>query len=106
MKMTKILTPALFVQLYMESHAAGHTMRRFADRIGLTYRQAAARTRFYRKRGVQLPPFVRATQRSQRSDTLDVAALNAIVAGDQFELPVDAPVHPRRRLNGTVVIAR
>ena len=49
------VSSALFVQLWMESHAAGHTVRQFADRVGMSYRSAAARSAFYRKRGVALP---------------------------------------------------
>jgi hypothetical protein len=74
------ITPALFVQLWMESHAAGHTMRQFADRIGMKTSQTYARAFHYRKRGVQLPALARSEYRTKGKSKLDVVALNAIVA--------------------------
>lgn len=95
----KKLTPALFVQLYMESHAAGHTMRQFADRIGMLPRRAYARVRHYRRRGVQLPALAPGRKLMGRADRLDVAALNAIVADgacDALARDSQLPKSPRR----------
>jgi hypothetical protein len=83
----KKLTPDLFVRLYMESHAAGHTMRQFADRIGLSYNHAYARAHHYRKAGVQLPALANGRATPAPKPSLDVASLNAIVAD-----PAAAPV--------------
>lgn len=71
------VTPALFVQLYMESHEKGHTLRQFADRINMPYRRMSGRLYQYRKRGVKLPP-LRPAARSGR-EAIDVRALNELV---------------------------
>ena len=103
------LTPALFVQLYMESLAAGHTMRQFADRIGMPTRLAYTRACYYRKRGVRLPKLASGQHARGRRDRLDVAALNAIVADgacDALAMDSQAPHSARRNGRVPVVIAR
>ena len=97
------LTPSLFVQLYMESLAAGHTVRQFADRIGMTTGAAYNRVRHYRKRGVKLPDLAPGRPFAGRKSALDTAALNAIVA-DSVRVMDDAGLPPARR-NGRAVAA-
>lgn len=101
----KKLTPALFVQLYMESHAAGHTMREFADRIGMKYQHAYARARHYRKRGVRLPALTAGRREMATRESLDIESLNAIV-GDGRSQSVGALLNGRRVQRSPVVLAR
>ena len=95
------LTPSLFVQLYMESLAAGHTMRQFANRIGMTTGAAYNRVRHYRKRGVKLPALAEGRPFSGTKAALDTVALNAIVT-DSVRAMEDAGLPPARR-NGRAV---
>lgn len=76
--MASKVTPALFVQLYMESHKQGHTLRQFADRIQMPYRRMSARLYQYRKRGVKLPSLRPACHAGGRG-RIDVRALNELV---------------------------
>lgn len=76
MTVDKHVTPALFVQLYMESHAQGHTLKQLSERLGWDYRTTYARAYFYAKRGVKLPKL---SGLRQSGSPIDVSALNAIV---------------------------
>jgi hypothetical protein len=91
MSLDKHVTPALFVQLYMESHAQGHTMKQLAERLGWQYRVVYARAYLYTKRGVKLPKLA-GIRRS--GSPIDVSALNAIV-GQYKQRPA--------RTNGRVI---
>lgn len=86
----------LFVQLYLESVAAGHTMTEFAKRLGWTYRHAAARAQFYKKRGVDLPALADGRHKLQGREPLNVAGLNEMV--DRFLLSKQAQQFDRRRV--------
>lgn len=96
----KKVSPALFVSLYMESHAAGHTMVQFAARIGVAYLTARSRVAYYKRRGVRLPA-LRDGRGGRRCPGLAVGELNAIVESASRERG------SRSRLNGSpVVLAR
>lgn len=85
----KTITARLFVQMCMESHAAGHTLREFADRIGMPYRQAYSRYFYYRRRGVDLPALKRA-KRTLPERALEVGELNMLV-DRMLVVPADGP---------------
>lgn len=72
------ITPALFVQLYMESHAQGHTVTQFAERLGMKRDVAYSRARRYIKAGVRLPSL--RMPPPQGRVPLDVRGLNQVVA--------------------------
>ena len=81
---TRQVSAQLFVQLYLESVAAGHTMTEFAKRLGWNYRHAASRAQFYRKRGVDLPALADGRHKLKGREPLNVASLNELV--DRFLL--------------------
>lgn len=72
------ITPELFSRLYMESWKAGHTVRQFADRVEMSVNLVRSRARYYRKRGVALPP-LKAARAGRRHDAVPVDAMNRIV---------------------------
>lgn len=74
------ISPALFVQLYMESHKAGHTTAEFAERIGMPYRAAYTRARYYKRKGVRLPALRRSEKFAPGRRQLDVDGLNSLLA--------------------------
>lgn len=78
MAKTQKITPALFVQLYMESHAQGHTIAQFAERLGIPYNLAYTRARRYTRAGVRLPKLRQGKQTGRLA--LDVRGLNQVVA--------------------------
>jgi hypothetical protein len=65
----------MFIQLYMESYSAGHTVRQFAERVGLTSGNVRGRIYHYRKRGVRLPSLKSAIGPRQRP-RLNVGEIN------------------------------
>lgn len=89
------VTAQLFVQLYLESVAAGHTMTEFAKRLGWDRNQAAGRVYFYRKKGVDLPPLSDGRKTPPNRPPLNVAGLNEMV--DRFLLTQRADVQFDRR---------
>lgn len=91
------MTPVLFSKLYMESWKAGHTVRQFADRTGMTVHQVHSRLRYYRKRGCPLPDLKRASVRPPRRKPIPVREMCSIVdAAMQFKGQVDDEVRPAR----------
>ncbi|NDE15117.1 hypothetical protein EBZ80_09330 [bacterium] len=86
----------LFVQLYLESVAAGHTMREFSKRLGWTYARAAQRAGFYRKRGVDLPRLADGRRTLHGREPLNVAGLNEMI--DRFLLSKREHQFDRRRV--------
>jgi len=72
------LDAVLFARLYMESWASGHTLRQFAERVGMSVNGVRSRLYFYRKKGWK-PPQLHAKRTGGRQP-LNVAAMNAIVA--------------------------
>lgn len=93
---TRQVSAQLFVQLYLESVAAGHTMTEFAKRLGWTYRHAASRAQFYRKRGVDLPALASGRRAPKGREPLNVAGLNEMV--DRFLLTKREAPFDRRRV--------
>lgn len=93
---TRQVSAQLFVQLYLESVAAGHTMTEFAKRLGWTYRHAASRAQFYRKRGVDLPALASGRRAPKGREPLNVAGLNEMV--DRFLLTKREAQFDRRRV--------
>lgn len=93
---TRQVSAQLFVQLYLESVAAGHTMTEFAKRLGWTYRHAASRAQFYKKRGVDLPALADGRHKLQGREPLNVAGLNELV--DRFLLSKRESQFDRRRV--------
>lgn len=89
------VTAQLFVQLYLESVAAGHTMTEFATRLGWDRNQAAGRVHYYRKKGVDLPSLADGRKGPPNRRPLNVAGLNEMV--DRFLLTQRADVHFDRR---------
>ena len=84
------VTPELFTRLYMESWKAGHTVREFADRIGLPPVNVHSRVRYYRKRGAHLPDLRPASAgRPPASTALPISLMNRIVDN---AMPVKASV--------------
>jgi hypothetical protein len=80
------ITPQLFVQLYLESVAAGHTTTELSERLGWTYRRTRGRADYYRRKGVDLPKLAdgRNGQGLVGREPLDVGGLNQMV--DRFLL--------------------
>lgn len=93
---TRQVSAQLFVQLYLESVAAGHTMTEFSKRLGWTYRHAASRAQFYRKRGVDLPSLASGRRVLKGREPLNVAGLNEMV--DRFLLTKNQDQFDRRRM--------
>jgi hypothetical protein len=99
MKKTRTVSPELFVQLYCESAAAGHTMSQFAERLGWSYGKAHSRVRYYKKRGWKAPPLVR-KQREDIKPQLDIGRLNQITAAESRRLTGEClPREPRVTLS-------
>lgn len=90
----KTIDARLFVQMWMESYGAGHTIREFADRVGMKYAQAYARYRFYRKKGVDLPELTRC-RRNPAGHALPIGELNMLV-DRMLVVPSDGLVSPAR----------
>jgi hypothetical protein len=93
---TRQVSAQLFVQLYLESVAAGHTMTEFSKRLGWTCRHAASRASFYKKRGVDLPRLADGRHKLQGREPLNVAGLNEMV--DRFLLAKSEDQFERRRV--------
>jgi hypothetical protein len=74
------ISPEMFVRLYMESVAAGHTMDQFSQRLGCSYGRAYSRVSLYRKRGVRLPPLAPAKRGLRAGNPLDIRSLNGLVS--------------------------
>lgn len=94
MSIDKHVTPALFVQLYMESHAQGHTLKQLSERLGWDYRTTYARAYFYAKRGVKLPKL---SGLRQSGSPIDVSALNEIVGQYKSRSPRVVGVARRKK---------
>jgi hypothetical protein len=69
-----------FTQLYMESWAASHTTREFADRVGLLTRQVHQKTNYLKRKGLALPP-LRNSRGGSTGSELDVSGLRELIAG-------------------------
>lgn len=89
------VTPQLFVQLYLESVALGHTMTEFANRLGWAYRRTRARADYYRRKGVDLPKLADGRHLNLKGrEPLDVSGLNEMV--DRFLLSRSGGVFERK----------
>jgi len=98
-KSTQSVSPELFVQLYCESAAAGHTMSQFAERLGWGYGRTHSRVRYYKKRGWKSPTLVR-PERENTKPQLDINRLNQITAAETRRLDGTTDVLPRvQRVN-------
>ena len=74
------ISAPLFVQLYMESVAAGHTTTQFAERLGWKYARVHTRIKLYRKKGIRLPNLTPGRSAVAMNPRLDVDSLNDMIS--------------------------
>lgn len=104
-KSSRSVSPELFVQLYCESAAAGHTMSQLAERLGWSYGHTHSRVRYYKKRGWKAPPLTR-QKRDDIKPVIDVDRLNAITAAEARRIAGSDDVLPRvQRVNPSQLAA-
>lgn len=96
------ITPEVFTQLYMESWKAGHTVRQFASRIGMTPVAAHARLRHYRKRGVAFPDLVPGMRGRPVTKPVPVKEMNSLISR-AMEYRPQIPDVVRSAVNGRAV---
>jgi len=98
-KSSRSVSPELFVQLYCESAAAGHTISQLAERLGWNYGKTHSRVRYYKKRGWNAPPLARKL-RDDIKPQLDIERLNQITVSEVRRLSGVSDVLPRvQRVN-------
>ena len=69
-----------FLRLYMESWKAGHTVRQFADRVGVTPSNVHSRVRYYRSRGAKIPNLRSAARFGRKVEPVNIGRLNVIIS--------------------------